>query len=509
MHRTTGSTETVPSSRILTQLHNPKVAVSVVFVAAMFVNILDTTIVNVALPTISVDLGVPVTSSSTVAVGYLVSLAVFIPASGWLGDRYGDKRMLLWALVVFTGASALCGLAQNLPELVIFRVIQGAGGGLLTPVGMAMLFRTFPPAERMRATRILTVPTTLAPTMGPVLGGFLIDQLSWRWIFYVNVPIGLAAFIFGSLFLRENREAEPGRFDLPGFLLAAGGLGSVMYALSEGASHGWTSPPILASVLIGVALLAAMVVVELRTPQPMLALRLFRFRLFRTANALSLVVTMAFLGILYVFPLMLQDAMGYSPLNAGLSVFPEALGVMTASQVVTRIYPIIGPKRIMAFGAIAVPTLMLTLPLDGSHPNAWIMRLQLYGMGYFMAHIFMPCQAAGFAPIPSSATGRASTLYNAFRQMGSALGVALLGTVLATLGTKTRTAAGVVRPNLAAYHTAFYVAAGLFVFALALVATVHDKDAAATMVRRGSAAAASEVTPPDPEALRPNSPEPA
>jgi predicted MFS family arabinose efflux permease len=173
---------------------------------------------------------------------------------------------------------------------------------------------------------------------------------------------------------------------------------------------------------------------------------------------------------------------------------------------------VIGPRRIMALGVIAVPSLMVTLTLDGAHPNAWIMRLQLYAMGYFMAHVFMTSQAAGFATIPPSATGRASTLYNAFRQIGSALGVAIMGTVLATVGTTTRSATGVVRPNLAAYHTAFYVAACLFICGLALVATVNDKDAAPTMVRkgrRGNAPVVSEVVPPEPEALRPNSPEPA
>ena len=137
-----------------------------------------------------------------ISIAFLVSLAVFIPASGWLGDRFGGKRVLLTAIVVFTAASALCGLASSLGELVAFRILQGAGGGMLAPVGMAMLFRAFPPAERIRASAILTIPTTLAPALGPVLGGLLVTDLSWRWVFYVNVPIGVAAFAFGVLFLR-------------------------------------------------------------------------------------------------------------------------------------------------------------------------------------------------------------------------------------------------------------------------------------------------------------------
>ncbi|HYK27584.1 MAG TPA: MFS transporter, partial [Streptosporangiaceae bacterium] len=169
-----------------------KVAVGVVFVAAMFMSIMDATIVNVALPTIGRDFAVSPTAVDTISIGFLVSLAVFIPASGWLGDRFGGKRILLIAIVVFTVASALCGLATSLGELVVFRILQGAGGGMLAPVGMAMLYRAFPPEERIRASAILTLPTTFAPALGPVLGGLLVTDLSWRWVFYVNLPIGAA-----------------------------------------------------------------------------------------------------------------------------------------------------------------------------------------------------------------------------------------------------------------------------------------------------------------------------
>ena len=167
---------------------------------------------------------------------------MFIPASGWLGDRFGGKRVLLTAIVVFTAASALCGLASSLGELVAFRILQGAGGGMLAPVGMAMLYRVFPPAERIRASAILTVPTTLAPALGPVLGGLLVTDLSWRWVFYVNVPIGAAAFVFGLLFLKQSRQDPPGRFDLAGFLLSGLGLGLLMYGVSEGPDLGWHGP---------------------------------------------------------------------------------------------------------------------------------------------------------------------------------------------------------------------------------------------------------------------------
>ena len=169
---------------------NPKITVSVVFVVAMFMTIMDSTIVNVALPTLASEFHVRPDHIDSVVVGFLVSLAVVIPASGWLGDRFGTKPVFLLALVLFTGASALCGTAHNLAQLVIYRILQGTGGGMLTPVGMAMLFRTFPPADRARASRILVVPTALAPAAGPVIGGLLVTDVSWRWVFYVNIPSG-------------------------------------------------------------------------------------------------------------------------------------------------------------------------------------------------------------------------------------------------------------------------------------------------------------------------------
>src|SRR3954467_13710826 len=185
-----------------------KVSVSAIYVLVMFMSIMDVTIVNVALPRLGREFGVPAAHVDTVVVGYLVSLAIFIPVSGWLGDRFGTKRVLLVALVMFTAASALCGAAQSLDQLVLFRVLQGVGGGMLAPVGLAMLFRTFPPAERVRASRILIVPTALAPAIGPVLGGLLVTDISWRWVFYVNLPLGVIGVVFCALFVHEQRHDE-------------------------------------------------------------------------------------------------------------------------------------------------------------------------------------------------------------------------------------------------------------------------------------------------------------
>jgi EmrB/QacA subfamily drug resistance transporter len=476
---------------VLADRLNPKISVSVVFVLAMFMAIMDITIVNVALPRLATDFSVNPDHIDLVVVSFLVSLAVFIPASGWLGDRFGTKRVLLAALLIFTGASALCGLSQSLTQLVIFRALQGVGGGMLTPVGMAMLFRTFPPAERVRASRILIVPTAFAPALGPVLGGLLVTDVSWRWVFYVNVPIGIAAFIFGVLFLHEHREADAGRFDLGGFLLAGTGLPALMYAISEGPTRGWSSPSIIALGLGGAALLAVFTRYELRHPQPMIDLRLVGNTLFRTTTTVLFIGMAAFLGSLYLVALFFQDGLGLSALGSGLSTFPEAIGVMIGAQFATRLYYHFGPRRLMTIGLICVAAVIGALTLVGFDTNLWVIRTLMFALGLSIAHVFVPSQAAAFATISPAATGRASTLFNTARQVGSAVGVAILTTVIATVGV-THHVDGHTAPNLAAFHWAFGVAA-LTALAAAVVAwRINDADAASTMKPRPDTRRAEE-----------------
>jgi EmrB/QacA subfamily drug resistance transporter len=477
---------------------NPRIAVSVVFVVAMFMAIMDTTIVNVALPTISRELSVPLNRVDGVVVGFLVSLAVFIPVSGWLGDRLGTKRVFLAALAIFTIASALCGLAGSFAELVGFRVLQGVGGGMLTPTGMAMLYRTFPPAERVRASRILTVPTALAPALGPVVGGILVTAVDWRWVFYVNVPIGVAGFAFGFVFLPAHREESPGRFDLPGFALSGAGLGTLMYALSEGPSHGWSSPLIVSAGLAGAMLLAVLIRLEVRTRQPLLHLRLLSDRLFASTTATLFIGVMAFLGSLYLVALFLQEGLGLSALNAGLSTFPEALGVMAGAQLAGRIYWRLGPRRMMTGGMLGVAAATALVITVGTGTSLWWVRFLMFLLGLCWAQNMVPLQAAAFATISPGDTAAASTLFNTGRQLGMAVGVAILTTVTSAVGL-IHHVAGRTAPNLAAYHTGLAAASVLAVIAAVVARLVDDRAAAATMRRperrhRGAAAAAHALS---------------
>jgi EmrB/QacA subfamily drug resistance transporter len=465
---------------------NQKIAVGAVFVSAMFMSIMDVTIVNVALPTIGRNFDIAPTAVDGIVIAYLVSLAVFIPASGWLGDRFGGKRVLLSAIVVFTLGSALCGLAQNLLELVLFRVIQGAGGGMLAPVGLAMLFRVFPPAERMRASSILTVGTTLAPAIGPVLGGLLVTDLSWRWVFFVNLPIGIAAVTFGVLCLERSEPQEAGVFDVPGFILGGAGLGLLMYGVSEGPLKDWSSPIVTATCIAGFAFLVLLVIVELRTSRPMIDLRLLTGRLFRSTCGCMFLASASFLGCFYLIPLYFQDARGLSPLVSGLSTFPEALGVMFGAQLASRlIYPRLGPRRHITFGLLGATATILVFTQLSLTTNLWLIRGFMFLFGVMIGQIFVPSQAASFAKISPAATGRASTLFNMGRQVGAATGVAILSTVLIGVG-RTQVAGGTtLHPDLRAYHLAFAAASLFALAALGFSLSMRDSDAAETMVRRG------------------------
>ena len=319
----------------------------------MFMNIMDGTVVNVALPTLSRSFAVPIGSVSGVVTAYLVTLAVAMPASGWMGDRFGGRNVLLAAITLFTAASALCGLATSLPELVAFRALQGLGGGTLVPVGMTMITRAFPPAERIKANQVLIVPTLLAPALGPVIGGALVDGLSWRWIFYINLPVGVAAILVGLLFLPAGSEHPAGRFDLPGFLLAARRASRWSCTRCRPARRrAGDRAAVLGTGLPGLALLAVFIVVERRAAEPLLRLRLYRDRLFRITSLQLTAAGGGFMGTLFLVPLLLQNGLGFSAVHSGLSTFTEALGGMIGVQVTTRLYKRVGPRRLMIGGHV-------------------------------------------------------------------------------------------------------------------------------------------------------------
>jgi MFS family permease len=308
--------------------------------------------------------------------------------------------------------------------------------------------------------------------------------LSWRWVFYVNVPIGAAALLFGALFLQSTPQAKPGRFDLPGFLLSGLGLGALMYGVSEGPNLGWHTSKVLGSIAIGVVLLAIMVFVELRTTDPMIDLRLLKNRLFRASNGVMVLASIAFLGTLYAISLYYQDGRGLSALGSGLSTFPEAFGVMAGAQLASRwLYPRLGPRRHISIGLVGTALSIGLLALLGPATSLWWPRLLMFTLGLFMAQVFVPVQAAAFATITPAATGRASTMFNTVRQIGGAIGVAILTTSIVLVG-PVHIVGGHAVANLTAYRLAFLVAAAICLLGLTSALRIKDSDAARSIPAR-------------------------
>jgi EmrB/QacA subfamily drug resistance transporter len=463
--------------------------IAVVYVSAMFMSVLDTTIVTVALPAIGREFHAATSAVGLVPVAYLVALPVFIPVSGWVGDRIGGRVALLGAIGLFTLGSALCGIAPNLPLLVAFSVLQGIGGAIMLPVGLAMLFRAYVPHERVRLSSVLALFTAIGPALGPILGGLLTTSLTWRLVFWVNVPIGIAAIVIGMVRLDAHRQPHPGKLDLAGLVLGAVGLGALVAGVSEGPALGWTSPFVLGGIIVGAVLLIALVPVELRMRSPLLDLRLFGGHpLFAASTALYALGSVAYIGALYLIALFLQNGLGLSALESGLTSVGAAIGVMVGGQLVTRVMlPRIGARWLTAAGSVVVAVTLALLALVGAGTNLWLVRLDLLGLGLGVASVFIPSQAISMATIPRAGIAKATPLFNAGKQLGSAVGVALLSAVVGAAAAATPVHA--VGAALVPFHVGFLVAAAVALLTVPVSFAIRSGDAAAATAPRATARA--------------------
>jgi EmrB/QacA subfamily drug resistance transporter len=434
---------------------------------------MDMHIVNVALPSLGRAFGAPISDVQWTVIAYLLTLAVVIPASGWIGDRFGTKRIFLCALIVFTVASALCGAAQSLGELVAARALQGIGGGMLTPTGTAMLYRAYGPEQRARVARTVIVPVLLGPGIAPVLGGALTQTLSWRWVFFVNIPVGLATLAFGKRFLREYHGDSRGRLDWRGLILSGVSLSALMYAVSEGSVQGWSSPEILVTGIGGIAGLLVFGRYALHARDPILRLGLLRDRLFRATNIVFPFTTGPFLASLYLTPIFLQEVLHQSPLSSGLTTFVEAIGVIVAAQTLGRLYPRVGPRIMAGFGSAGLVIYMSLFLLVGTDTNLWLIRALMFFGGACNSVAFLSLQTSMFTTISSADTGQASAIYNTNRQSSIAINIALVTTVVT----------GVGGGGLAAFHGAYLAATILGVIGTVLACTlIRTEDARSTMI---------------------------
>jgi EmrB/QacA subfamily drug resistance transporter len=407
------------------------VALAVVL-AGTIMTILDSTIVNIAIPTLQKDLHAgSYTDIAWVVTGYLLAQGAVIPLTGWATDRWGTKRLYLITIVMFTVASMLCGVSQNLGELIVFRVIQGMGGGMLMPIGMTIILQAVGPQQMGRVMGIFGVPMLIAPAVGPVLGGWFVQDFTWRLIFYVNVPIGVVGFIAAARYLRESHRTARLSLDVIGLLTGVPAVLALMYAVDRSTDLGWSSVLVISLLLASALLMAAFILRQLRTPEPLLRLSLFRDRTFSWAMVLSFVVVTAMFGTMLLLPLYLQEVHGYNAIDTGLLLLPQAIMAAVSMPIGGYLTDRIGPKWVVATGMILLTIGSVVLAQIHYNSSNLLVIGALMLRGFAMGFAMMPTMSAALARVPRRYASRASSITNTLQRLSSSVGIAVLVTVLA------------------------------------------------------------------------------
>jgi EmrB/QacA subfamily drug resistance transporter len=489
--------------------------VAAVVVLGVVMSLLDTTIVSVALDTLSRDLHSSLSTIQWVSTGYLLSLAMVIPLSGWLSERFGSKRVWMVSVAVFAIGSALCGIAWSAGSLIFFRVLQGFGGGLIMPVGMSVLAQTAGPRHMGRVMSVIGVPMLLGPVLGPVLGGLIVTNTAWQWIFYVNVPIAAVSLILAARLLNPDQgRANAGKLDWLGVALLSPGLAGVVFGLAETETSGGLSSPIAwGPIAAGLAMIALFVWHALRARRPLIDMHLFRSTGFSAAAASVFLLGAALFGAMFLLPLYYQVDRGQSALSAGLLMAPQGIGAALVMPISGRLTDRIGGGRVALFG-IAVMALA-TLPLVGIGPTSsygWL-ALVLLVRGIGLGCSMMPTMASAYAIVRRDQVPGATSVLNALQRVGGSIGTALLAVVLSdqargALGSGAAGSGGLIQtlsptvrahvaaPLASAFAATFWWALGATLIALIpaiVLAMTQRRERSATDAR---VAGAGGVSPP-------------
>jgi EmrB/QacA subfamily drug resistance transporter len=464
-------------------------------VLGVIMSLLDTTIVNVAIDTLHMDLHAPISTVQWVTTGYLLALAVAIPLTGWATDRFGPKRLFLASIVVFTLCSMACGLAWNIDSLIFFRVLQGLGGAFILPVAQTVMARAAGPHRMGRMMALIGIPAMLAPVFGPVLGGLLVDDLSWRWIFFVNLPIGIAALIACTRVLPADRPEPSQQLDLRGFLLLGPGLAAFVYGLSEAATtHSFTSTTVLAWCGAGLVLIGLFVANSLaRKDMALIPVRYFRDRSFTAASIVTAVVGGALYGAMILLPLYYQQIRGESALTAGLLLAPQGIGAAISMSISGSIADRIGYRKVVVTGLLIMLGGTVYFTQLGPFTAYWVLSVSMFVRGIGLGASMMPAMAGGYQNLAQAEIGRATTALSIFQRVGGSIGTALCTVVLATRAAdnlaSSKTPAEALSAGAHAFGQSFWVVMALTVLGLAAAAVMpsfaHQRAAAAARVERG------------------------
>jgi EmrB/QacA subfamily drug resistance transporter len=402
-----------------------------IVIVGSIMSILDTTIVNVALSRLGIELHTSIATIQWVVTAYLLSLAAVIPVSGWAGRRYGAKRVYLTSLVLFTAGSILCGVASSATELIVFRVLQGIGGGLILPVGQLMMAQAAGPKRMGRVMSVVAVPAMLAPIFGPALGGLILDNASWRWIFFVNVPIGIVAFVLALRGLPKSEREDAGRLDVLGLALIGVGMPLVTYGLAEiGSTGGFSLTKVIAPIVGGLGLVVLFVLHARRVPRPLLDVRLYARRTFAAASITTFCLAAALFGAMILMPLYYQQVRGEDVLVTGLLVGPQGLGAAMAMPISGRLTDRIGGGPLAVFGVIVTALTTIPFGLIGAHTPIATLSIWMFLRGIGIGFAFMPAMAAAFAALKRSELSDATPQMNVLQRLGGSIGTAVLAVVL-------------------------------------------------------------------------------
>jgi EmrB/QacA subfamily drug resistance transporter len=410
-------------------------APAAVVVLGAIMTILDATIVNVALPTLGQDLHTSISTIQWVPTIYLLAFASVIPLTGWTAGRFGAKPVWLASLGLFMAGSLLAGLSPSIGALIGARVVQGLGGGMIMPLGQSMLAQVAGPKRMGRVMSIVGVPLLLAPVFGPLIGGALIDAASWRWIFFVNLPVGLLAIALAVRLLPAGgaRPAHhrPQRLDVPGAVLLSGGLALFLYGLAETGQHAQVATPsALGPMAAGAVAVAVFAWRALRVPNPLIDLRLFRQRGFATGTAVNLVLGVALFGLALLLPLYFELLRGRTPVQTGLLMAPQGLGAALTISVAGYLTDKVGARRVIPAGIVLALAGTAWYTQIGAHTPYWALLAALFLVGAGMGATITPAMAAAYQGLPATAMGQATAAISVVQRVAGALGSALLAVIL-------------------------------------------------------------------------------
>ena len=398
----------------------------------LFMIMLDNTVVNVALPSIREDLGISISELEWVVNGYALTFGVLLLTGGKLADMLGRRRIFIAGLVIFTGSSFLCGIANSAHVLIGARVVQGVGAALMNPATLSIITATFPPRQRGTAIGIWAGVSAMALAIGPLVGGAITEHINWSWVFYINIPIGILGIFAARIFIDESKDTSEQRLDFPGLFTSGVALFALTYGLIESNDRGWGSPLVLGLLGVAAVFMTAFLWLESHQRLPMLDLTLFRNASFASANTVMFLIGLAMFGTFFFVSLYVQNVLHYAPLKAGATFLPMTVMIILVAPNAGRLSDKLGPRAMIVPGVALVTASLVIFSLQNESSTFWTLLPALFIGGLGMGLAMAPTTSAAMHAVPVATAGVGSAVINSMRQVGGSVGIAVTGAIVAT-----------------------------------------------------------------------------